>query len=129
MELFLELLLQLLGELLLQLALEICFELGLQSIAAPFRRKSNPLFAAIGYALFGSIAGALSLAAFPTLFIVSHPGRLTNLALTPILAGCAMVAIGSWRRSRDQELVRLDRFAYGYLFALAMAPVRFSFGH
>jgi len=124
-----EILFQLLGELLLQVVLEILFELGLQSIAAPFRRKPNPLFAAIGYALFGAMAGALSLVVFPTLFIVSHSGRLASLAFTPVFAGGAMVAIGAWRRSRDQELIRLDRFAYGYLFALTMALVRFNFGH
>ncbi len=129
MDILFEVLFQFLGELLLQIVLEILFELGLQSIAAPFRRKPNPLLAAIGYALFGVIAGALSLAVFPTLFIVSHSGRLASLALTPFLAGSAMVAIGAWRRSRNQELIRLDRFAYGYLFAAAMALMRFNFGH
>ena len=39
-----------------------------------------------------------------------------------------MAGIGAWRRRRDQELIRLDRFAYGYLFALAMAAIRFAFG-
>jgi hypothetical protein len=36
-----------------------------------------------------------------------------------------MCLVGAWRLRREQELVRLDRFAYGYLFALAMALVRF----
>jgi hypothetical protein len=46
----------------------------------------------------------------------------------PGRAGLAMMARGAWRRRRDQELIRLDKFAYGYLFALAMALVRFNFG-
>ena len=129
MEILFEVLFQFLGELLLQIVLEILFELGLQSIAAPFRRKPNPWLAAVGYALFGAIAGALSLWAFPALFITSHSGRLASSAITPVLAGSAMVVIGAWRRSRDQELIRLDRFAYGYIFALAMALMRLYFGH
>ena len=36
--------------------------------------------------------------------------------------------LDAWRRRREDELVRLDKFAYGYLFALAMALVRFYFG-
>jgi hypothetical protein len=38
-----------------------------------------------------------------------------------------MSAIGIWRRRRGKELIRLDRFAYGYLFALAMGIIRFVY--
>jgi hypothetical protein len=38
-----------------------------------------------------------------------------------------MAALGAWRIRRGQSLVPLDRFAYGCLFALAFAFVRFSF--
>jgi hypothetical protein len=125
----LEILFQLVGELLLQVVLQVLIELGFHSIVAPFRRTPNPWLAAIGYALLGATAGALSLLAYPALLIVSHTGRLVNLVLTPILAGAAMTALGAWRRGRDQELIRLDRFTYGFLFALAMALVRFHFAN
>jgi hypothetical protein len=36
-----------------------------------------------------------------------------------------MALIGIWRDRRGQEPIRLDRFAYGYLFALSLALVRF----
>jgi len=39
-----------------------------------------------------------------------------------------VLAIGAWRRRRGQRPVLLDRFAYGYLFALVMALVRLRFG-
>lgn len=102
--------------------------LGLHSMREPFRRPPNPWLAAIGYAILGAIAGGLSLLILPTLFVQSHSLQLMNVVLTPIAAGLAMMAIGAWRRRRDQEVIRLDKFAYGYLFALAMALVRFNFG-
>jgi hypothetical protein len=64
----------------------------------------------------------------PALLVHSHTLQLMNVVLTPVAAGLAMMAMGAWRRRRDQELIRLDKFAYGYLFALAMALVRFNFG-
>jgi hypothetical protein len=128
MEVLFELLFEFFGELLLQVFAEFLFEIGLRGLAAPFRRKSNPYLATIGYVLFGAAAGALSLWAFPSLFIGSHAGRVANAIVTPFIAGGCMAAIGAWRRRRDQELILLDRFAYGYLFALVMALVRLRFG-
>lgn len=54
---------------------------------------------------------------------------LADLILTPIAAGAVMAALGAGRRRRDQELIRLNRFPYGFLFAFAMAVVRFAGGH
>jgi hypothetical protein len=78
--------------------------------------------------LFGAAAGGISLWIAPTLFIGSHGGRIANAIVTPVIAGACMAAIGAWRRRRDQEAILLDRFAYGYLFALVMALVRLRFG-
>ena len=128
MEFLFEILFQFLGELLLQIVAEVPFEVGLRSLAAAFKKKPNPYLASIGHLLFGAAAGGLSLWAFPSLFIGSHAGRIANAIVTPIIAGTSMMAIGAWRRRRDQELILLDRFAYGYLFALAMTLVRLRFG-
>ncbi len=128
MELFFELLFEIFGELLLQLLLELLFELGLRSLHQPFKKTPNPLHGGIGYALFGAMAGATSLWWFPNLFIGSHAGRIANLIVTPILSGVAMAALGAWRRRRDQRLILLDRFAYAFIFAMAMALVRLRFG-
>lgn len=108
--------------------LELLFELGLRSLQQPFKKTPNPLLAGIGYALFGAIAGALSLWWFPNLFITSHAGRIANLIVTPVLSGLAMAALGAWRRRRDQPTILLDRFAYAFIFAMAMALVRLRFG-
>ena len=128
MEFLFELLFEFLGELLLQVVAEVLFEVGLRSLAAPFKRRPNPYLASIGYVLFGAAAGGLSLWLFPSLFIGSPTGRVANAIVTPFIAGGCMAAIGAWRRRRDQDLILLDRFAYGYLFALVMALVRLRFG-
>lgn len=126
MELIFEILFQLIGEVLLQIGFEALAELGVRSVRKP-KKPLNPWFAGIGYAIFGAIAGGFSLWLFPELFINSRGGQIASLIFTPIVAGAAMSTIGAWRRRRDQTLIRLDRFAYGYLFALAMALVRFAF--
>ena len=46
---------------------------------------------------------------------------------TLLLAGLAMAALGAWRSRRGQATLRIDRFSYGYLFALSMALVRSQF--
>ena len=124
-------LLQFVGELVLQVILEALAELGLHSVRETFRRPkpSHPALAAVGYAILGAAAGAISLWLFPQLFIDTPRLRILNLLVTPVAAGAVMASIGAWRRKRDKELIRLDRFAYGFLFALAMALVRFVWAH
>jgi len=128
MEVLFELLFQFVGELLLQVVAEVLFELGLRSLGAPFSKAPNPYLATIGYVLFGAIAGAMSLWAFPALFIHSSTGRIINVVVTPLVAGASMAAIGAWRTAKGQRTILLDRFAYGFLFALVMALVRLRFG-
>jgi hypothetical protein len=131
MDFIFEVILQLLGELLLQILLEALFELGIHSLREPFRnhRPINPWLAAIGYVIYGAIAGGISLWIAPKHFIASHTVRVFNLIATPVAAGFAMVALGAWRRRRDTELIRLDHFFYAFLFASSMSLVRFIFAH
>lgn len=128
MEIIFDLIISFFGEFLVQVLFEILAELGLHSLREPFQKPPNPWIAAVGYALFGAMAGGMSLLIFPKLLVHTHGLQLINLVLTPIASGAAMMALGAWRRQRDQDVVRLDKFAYGYLFALAMALIRFKFG-
>lgn len=89
----------------------------------------HPALAAIGYTILGAIAGGISLWLLPTLFVTAEWLRIANLILTPVAAGTLMGAFGAWRRRRNEELIRLDHFSYGFLFALAMALVRFIWGN
>lgn len=38
-----------------------------------------------------------------------------------------MATFGAWRARRDQRVLRIDRFVYAHLFALATAVVRVAF--
>ena len=122
-----EVIFELLLEFLLQVFVEILVEFGLQSLSEPFRRKPNPVTAAVGYVLFGALAGAISLIPFPAHLVSIGLPRKVNLVVTPIAVGLVMMALGRWRARNDRPVLRIDRFVYGYVFALAFALVRFHF--
>ena len=122
----LEFLFEVLGELLLQLVVEALAQAGVHVVRHPDRpaREHSPGVIAIGYVLFGLVAGALSLWLFPDYLIRSTAGRIAYLALGPVAAGAAVAAIGLWRSKRGVPRYGIDRFAYGYLFALSFALLR-----
>ena len=64
---------ELLGELLLQAFGELIAELIGRSITEPFRRPKpvHPVLATLGYAIFGALAGGISLWLLPSLFIAA----------------------------------------------------------
>ena len=115
---------ELLGEFLLQVLGELLIELGFHSLAEPFRRPPNPWLAALGYVLFGLIVGGISVLLVPH-NLVPETWRVANLILTPFAVGGMMALLGAWRARRGQTLWRIDKFVYGYLFALAVAIVRY----
>jgi len=119
-------LLQALFEILAQAFFEVAAEIGLRGLVEPFRRSKpiNPFLAGVGYLLYGGIAGGLSLL-LPRMFVVPWWVRLLNLVVTPVACGFIMAKLGQIREQRGEKTIRIDRFLYGYLFALAMAVVRF----
>lgn len=127
MEVIFEVVFGFFGELVLQILGEVRLEIGLHSVAEPFRRKPSPVLAAIGYAFFGAVIGGLSLLVFPNYLMANKSLRVANAALSPIVSGLSMAAIGKWRAKRGQAVLRIDKFAYGYVFALGFALVRFWF--
>jgi len=115
------------GEFLLELIIEALFESGAHAVPPRYRKETNPILAAIGYGLFGAIAGGLSLLVFPHLAIRNPTLQLANLSLTPFAVGGSMALIGHWRAAKGQNGVRFDRFAYAFLFALGMSLSRYLF--
>jgi hypothetical protein len=93
--------------------------------AKPAAREFSPALAVLGYAALGAVVGAISLWPFPHSFLGPYPARLANLVVTPLIAGALMSLIGGRRQLRGEPLIRLDRFAYGVVFAFAMSLVRF----
>jgi hypothetical protein len=124
MEDLLEAVLEIFAEYFFQVVFEILAESGVRSIGEVFQRRPKPWVAALGYIFLGLIAGWISVWLVPAL-LTSHVLRIANVLLTPILCGLTMSLIGAWRDLRGQERIRLDRFAYGYVFALSVALVRF----
>jgi hypothetical protein len=125
------LLLELCGEGVLQLTFSALSEAGLHVVRNPEKAKSagkpSAWLLVLGYALLGALAGGLSLLIFHNSFIHHPAARLANLVLSPVAGGLGMALLGAWRRRRGQDTIELDRFAYGFLFALAMSMVRFFF--
>lgn len=127
LEFVFELVFEVLGEVLLAIVFEALAEAGVHVTRNPTKEPPRPWLAAIGYAVLGAIAGGISLVIVPHLFMASQKTQLLNLVIAPVFAGAAMSALGAWRKNRGQDLIRLDRFAYGWLFAFSMALVRFCF--
>ena len=120
-------LLQFFGELLIEFLVETLFGVGIRRTRTTFARGFTlpPMLAVIAYALLGGAVGALSVRIWPDSFVHARWARLVVLFAAPVLVGLAMSAIGAWRKRRDQELIRLDRFGYAFLFAFAMGLARF----
>jgi hypothetical protein len=129
MEVIFEFLFQLLLEFILQIFGELLVELGLRSLAEPFREREerHPLLTFVGYALLGLTVGGLSLLVFPNSFVRSASLHGISLLIMPTLAGLLMSGMGWLRNRQGQRLVKLDTFSYGFIFALGMASVRFLF--
>jgi hypothetical protein len=125
MEFVFEVIIQFLGEMFLQGGFELLMELGQHILIGPPKKPRNPIFSAIGFILWGAIAGGISLWILPHSPISDPVYRTINLILTPLAAGGFMMLIGRKRIKKGQPLVGLDRFGYAFAFALSMAIVRF----
>lgn len=124
-------LMELFGEALLQALFSLLAEWIGFTITAPMKDRPPPhaWVAVLGYAALGAAAGGLSLLVFPNLTIHKLWLQRLNLIASPVFSGSMMVLLGRWRRRRDQHTTRLDTFLYGFIFALAMALVRYRWGH
>ncbi len=129
MEFIFELLTQFFVEIFAQMFFEILAEIGIKSFANSFRfeKSRNPILSVIGYMLLASMGAGLSLWIFPSHLITNLSFRIMNLIFTPILIGFVMSRRGKSLRSKEKQAIRLDTFAYGYIFALTFAVIRFWF--
>jgi len=122
----LEAILEFVGEFLLQALIQALVELGFHAVAEPFRKTPNPIVAAAGYMLLGVVCGVISLWVVPS-HLAPTNWRVVNLVFTPLVIGFVMLLVGSWRAKHGLSVLRIERFAYGYLFALGLALIRFFF--
>lgn len=120
-----ELLFQFFAEILLQAAFELLAELGYRSLANRLQRPRNPIYSIIGFIILGAIAGSVSLLILPYSPIENSTFRKINLVAMPIILGLMMMLVAKLRQKKNQDLVRIDRFGYAFVFAFAMGLVRF----
>ena len=121
MEWLVEVIVELLAEFLLALVLEF----GGRVLLAPFRAEPSPWVSSLGYLLLGASLGGLSLWLMPHSFLHQPALRVLNLLVTPFAVGATMGWMGQWRAKKGLRVLRMDRFAYGYLMALSLGLVRY----
>ena len=125
----LEAIVEIIFEFLLQLIFEVAAELGLHTARDLARGGGEmPLWIAlIGYPFLGAALGFISLFIYPYRLVPHAPVPGVSLVVAPVLAGLSMWGIGWLRRRKQGPVIRLNRFSYGFIFALAMSIVRFWF--
>ena len=120
-------------ELLLEIAGETLFAMAgavLTAALEPSRTgedRSRRWLAGIGHVVMGAAAGVVSLLVLQQR-VVPHatvPGA--SLLLAPLFTGLLLEWLGRWWTSRGNVRLALFTFRGGFLFALGMAAVRFSF--
>ena len=121
-----ELLLEILLELVLPLIAEIFAELALHKVTrfVQVQPAARVVVTALMYFGVGLVAGFFSLLIFPKAFVRSSTLPGISLLITPVLGGLVMSYI-AWLRVRTWDwTIRLETFAYGFVFAFAMALLR-----
>lgn len=118
-EVLAEALLETVGELLVSFLLRTCRGLFIEFL------ELSPPFFAIGLAILGGVTGALSVIFFPHPLFHPSPVHGVSLVISPVLTGLVMSQIGSAQRRRGRESTPIESFWYGFVFALAMAAMRF----
>ena len=124
-----EFLLYFIFQLLLEIVGQVLISLGVNSMveALQFKSDKNPVQAFFGHILLGLIAGGLSLWIFPDLFVFNNVLRMANLVITPVVVGLLMSALGAWRARKSFAAMRMDSFAYGFIFAFSISLIRYFF--
>jgi hypothetical protein len=118
---------EILGEALIEILLGLAADLVSRMIRRFFvaSRRIGPVFTSLMFAIAGYAAGFLSLTIFPRPLV--HPSHFhgVSLLISPIVTGLAMALLGSIVRRRGRKSAQIETFGYGFVFALAMALVRF----
>ena len=87
----------------------------------------GPIVTATLVVLLGIASGACSVLIFPHPLV--HPSKIHGISLIvgPVLAGFAMSRLGRYLRRQGEETIPTESFLFGFMFAFAMAVVRFLF--
>ena len=122
-------LIEILLEIIVPLFAEIAVEAALHKLGSIgwVQATGRVILTAIVYAGLGLVAGLISLLIFPNAFARSSTLHGISLVITPVLGGLLMSYI-AWLRVRTWDwTIRLETFAYGFIFAFVMALIRLNF--
>jgi hypothetical protein len=120
---------------LIEIALEFFVEFAGEMLISGLLRAAKRIFGsfsridalavAILFGILGTLLGFLSVALFPHPLV--HPSRVHGISMivAPLMTGLVMMAIGRAIRLRGKETTVIENFSNGFVFALAMAIVRF----
>ena len=123
-----EIIIGMLFEMLCYLFVEGALEVIIRILTRPFSTHSeHPVILICGYFLLGLFVGGMSLLIFPHAFITETTFRYINLVLIPIFVALIMMTVGKLLAKKGKKLTSLDHFNYAFVFAFAMALVRFIF--
>jgi hypothetical protein len=127
MEFIVELVLATLWEIVLQLVAEIVVSFGFASAGESLRqrRQAHPVFAGIGVALMGCVAGVIASLIWPARILEPGPVPGASLVLSPLITGVVMDRYGRWTERRGGHAPYIATFTGGALFAFSMAFVRY----
>jgi hypothetical protein len=118
---------EILAEALLEILLGLVAALLSRAIRKFFvtSRRFRRVPTTLAFAVVGIAAGFLSMSVFPQPLV--HPSRFhgVSLLISPVITGLAMAFIGHIAQKRGRESVQIESFGYGFVFALAIAVVRF----
>ncbi len=82
---------------------------------------------AIGYIIFGSIIGYISMLVFPKIFLKNSSLQLANLLFVPILVAFIVCIFGNWRNKIVLLKIKFEAFSFAYLFAFTVSFIRYYF--
>jgi hypothetical protein len=114
---------------------EAVFEIACEGLASLLTRAISKLFKAISevnpvattfaLGMLGALAGFFSVVAYPHPLV--HPSRLhgVSVIVSPLITGFVMSQLGRLLRNHGRRVMPIESFGYGFVFAFAMALVRF----
>jgi hypothetical protein len=108
---------------------EVLLDLGLKSVAEPFRSRKNgqPIVAALGLLLLGALIGGLTSLVLPNRVFDFHTPAGISLIVSPLITGLVMEFYGRWSDARGRPGSSFATWWGGALFAFGMAAARFYF--
>jgi|SRR5580658_81497 tetrahydromethanopterin S-methyltransferase subunit F len=127
LEILIGLILDVLGEALLEIVSGFLVSLIGRAVpkatATPYRQ--DRFFTFCLFSILGAAAGLVSFALFPHPLV--RPSRFhgISMAVSPVITGTAMFAIGRIELRFGRKSTQIESFWIGFVFALAMAIVRF----